>query len=53
MPSPAMEEALEVAWLVGSYNISRLVVVVDGVGVDGVVVLLLLLLLVGLVAKCT
>lgn len=52
MPSPAMEEALEVAWLVGSYNISRLVVV-DGVGVDGVVVLLLLLLLVGLVAKCT
>lgn len=50
MPSPAMEEALEVAWLVGSYNISRLFVV--GVGVDGVVVLLLLLL-VGLVAKCT
>lgn len=50
MPSLAMEEALEVAWLVGSYNISRLVVV--GVGVDGVVVLLLLLL-VGLVAKCT
>lgn len=41
-------EALEVAWLVGSYNISRLFVGAVVVGVDGVVVLL-----VGLVAKCT